>query len=114
MNEADRVRLTHMLDAVRAAEEFAQGQTRVALEQDRKLAFALVRAIEIVGEAATKVSPETQQAISDIPWKSITGMRHKIVHDYFDIDYDVVWKTVVERMPELRSILESILSANRE
>src|SRR3954453_8141144 len=101
MNELDQVRLRHMLDAARAAALFIEGRTRENLEDDLMFAFALVRAIEIVGEAASKISKEEQQNYPEIPWRSITGMRNKIIHDYFDIDYDVVWDTVQLRIPEL-------------
>lgn len=109
MNAQDEVRLRHMLDAARAAMAFLEGRTREALDSDQMFAFAVVRAIEIVGEAAARISDETQQAAPHIPWKSITGMRHKIVHDYFDIDYEVVWQTVTERLPELVAQLEKLL-----
>jgi uncharacterized protein with HEPN domain len=109
MNAQDKVRLRHMLDAAQAAMSFVEGHTRNSLDRDQMFAFAIVRAIEIVGEAAARISPETQQAAPQIPWKSITGMRHKIVHDYFDIDYEVVWQTVTERLPDLIEELNKLL-----
>ncbi len=109
MNEADQVRLRHMLDAARAAASFVEGKTRADLETDLMFAFALVRAIEIVGEAASRISKEEQQNYPQISWKNITGMRNKIIHDYFDIDYDVVWETVRLRIPELIVELEKII-----
>ena len=102
-----------MLDAAHAAISFVGGKTRQDLETDLMFAFALVRAIEIVGEAASRISKEEQQNYPQIPWRGITGMRHKIIHDYFDIDYDVVWETVQLRIPELIIDLEKILP-NRE
>ena len=109
MNPADQVRLRHMQDAACAAVKFAQANTRESLDDDLMFAFALVKAIEIVGEAASKISKEEQENYPQIPWKSITGMRNKIVHDYFDVDYDVVWETVQERIPELITELKKIL-----
>ncbi|MEP7292926.1 MAG: DUF86 domain-containing protein [Chloroflexota bacterium] len=109
MNPTDQVRLRHMLDAAHAALAFTETRTRQTLEDDLMFAFALVRAIEIVGEAASRISKEEQENYPQIPWKSITGMRNKIIHDYFDIDYDVVWETVQRRIPELIIELEKIL-----
>jgi uncharacterized protein with HEPN domain len=62
-----------------------------------------------VGEAATKISKEERDKYPQIPWKQIMGMRHKIIHDYFDIDYDVVWETATLRVPELIAELEKIV-----
>ncbi len=103
-----------MLDAAQAAVSFAEDKTRVNLEDDLMFAFALVRAIEIVGEAASRVSKEEQQNYPQIPWKNITGMRNKIIHDYFDVDYDVVWDTVRLRIPELIAELEKIVPAEKD
>ncbi len=109
MNEQDETGLRHMLDAARAAQQFAAGRNRDMLETDLMFAFALLKAIEIIGEAAMKVSEEGQTAHPQIPWSSIIGMRHKVTHGYFDIDYDVVWKTVSVRLPELIVELEKII-----
>ncbi len=73
------------------------------------LGFAVVRAIEIVGEAAVNISEEGRRELPNIPWKSITGMRNRIVHAYFDIDYEIVWETVTLRLPELIAELEKII-----
>ena len=112
MSKTDQVRLHHMLDAAQAAASFVEGRSRANLETDLMFAFALVRAIEIVGEAASRISKEEQQRYSQIPWKNITGMRNKIIHDYFDIDYDVVWETVQVRIPELIAELKKIVPEN--
>lgn len=108
--EADRIRLKHMLDAALEAMEFAQDCTRESLETIKMLSRAIVRDVEVVGEAASRVSPETQPQCPGIPWAAVVGMRNRLVHGYFDIDLDRVWDTVTIDLPtlveELRRILE--------
>ena len=74
------------------------------------LLFAVVRAIEVVGEAASKVTDETKATSPAIPWASIVGMRNRLIHGYFDIDSDVVWKTVTEEIPALHRSLKLLLA----
>jgi uncharacterized protein with HEPN domain len=81
----------HMLDAAHEAISFVQGRTRVDLNSDRKLVLALVKSIEIIGEAAYQVSQATRDQLPDIPWDDIIGMRHRLVHAYFDINLDILW-----------------------
>jgi uncharacterized protein with HEPN domain len=75
------------------------------------LLFALLRAIEIVGEAASRISAETRQAATDVPWPAVIGMRNRIVHAYFDINYDTAWKTVTEELPDLVPRLRALIGA---
>lgn len=97
-----------MLDAAREAVAFAQGRTRGDLDYDRQLALALalVKDVEIVGEAATQVTEPARQQLSEMPWAQIVGMRNRLVHAYFDINLDIVWTTVPGDLPELVSLLE--------
>jgi uncharacterized protein with HEPN domain len=97
-----------MLEAAREACDMAAGETRSSLDSDRKLSLALVRLIEIVGEAAANISKDRQSQLPDFPWKSVIGMRNRMIHAYFDIDLDVVWQTVVEDLPVLIDRLERI------
>ena len=106
MRNDDRIRLQHMLDAAREAMTFAQGRTRVELNADRMLVLSLVKDIEIIGEAAYQVSPITREQLQEIPWQDITGMRHRLVHAYFDINLDILWKTVQDELPVLIKQLE--------
>jgi uncharacterized protein with HEPN domain len=106
----DKVRLRHMLDAAREAISFSSDKSRSALDSDRMLVLALVKDIEMIGEAASRVSEETQTAYSDIPWPELIGMRNRLIHAYFDINLDIVWQTVVEDLPALLSKLEVILA----
>lgn len=108
MNEKDEIRLRDMLDAARKAQRFIAGRNREALDSDDMLTFALTRAIEIIGEAASRISKETSDQYPEIDWKGITGMRHKAIHDYMEFDLDILWKTVTVRIPELIIQLESI------
>ena len=96
-----------MLDAAREAVSFAQGRTRDDLSTDRQLVLALVKDIEIVGEAATRITEPTRRSLPEIPWERIIGMRHRLVHAYFDINLDLVWKTVWEELPALIALLEA-------
>lgn len=99
-----------MLDASQKVIQYVRDETRETLENDEKLALALVRLIEIIGEAASKVSQEKRSDLSEIPWKEVIGMRNRIVHAYFDIDYDIVWNTATVNIPSLVKDLVQILN----
>ncbi len=113
MQKSDSVRLQHMLDAAREAIGFAQGKTRADLDSDRKLVLALVKALEIVGEAAGQVSKATRDCLPSIPWADIAGMRNRLVHAYFDINLEVVWQTIQRDLPPLVAELEKTLGGER-
>lgn len=110
MRKDDMVRLHHMLDAAEEAIGFAQDRERRDLDKDRKLTLALIKDIEIIGEAAYQISEETRSRLPDIPWDDIVGMRHRLVHAYFDINLDILWKTVQEDLPLLAKRLRNIVA----
>jgi uncharacterized protein with HEPN domain len=107
--ETDTLRLRHRLDAARAALSFSSGRTRDDLSADLMLQFALVRAPEIVGEAAARVSEGTRTGHPEIPWTAIVGMRNRLIHGYFDVDLEIVWRTATELLPALIVTLEALL-----
>ena len=109
MQRDDAIRLSHMLDAAREAGSFVQNKTRGSLDADRQLQFALVKSIEIVGEAAAKVANECRDDLPGIPWSNIVGMRNRLIHAYFDINLDILWKTVTEDLPALIAELEKVV-----
>jgi uncharacterized protein with HEPN domain len=100
-----------MLDTAREAESFSRNKSRKSLDTDRKLALALVKCIEIIGEAAAQISNESREALPQIPWSDIIAMRNRLIHAYFDINLDILWKTVIEDLPPLISELEKILDS---
>ena len=89
MSRKDEIRLRHMVDAAREAVSFAAGRTRGDLDADRQLVMALVKEIEIVGEAAARVSEATREHLPDIPWDELIGMRNRLVHAYLDVNLDM-------------------------
>jgi len=109
MRKSDVVRLRHMLDAAREAMRFTRGKQREDLNKDRLLVFGLVKAMEIIGEAAWQISDETRAQLPQIPWTDIIGMRHRLVHAYFDINLDILWRTLQEDLPPLIAALEKAL-----
>jgi uncharacterized protein with HEPN domain len=110
MNESDRDRLRHMVDAASDAFSFIEGRTREDLRTSRLLVSALTRQIEIVGEAASKVSIDCKAAIPDIPWPAVVGIRNRLIHAYFDVDIDIVWTTVTADFPGMVAILTGVLA----
>lgn len=88
-----------MLDAARDALSFVEGKSRVDLDSDRGLLLAVVQCVQIIGEAARRVSAPKQRGLPGIPWPAIIGMRNRLVHAYYDIDRDQVWQTVTEDLP---------------
>jgi uncharacterized protein with HEPN domain len=109
MLDEDRVRVLHMVDAADSLAQFIAGKKRADLDADRMLLFAMVRAIEVVGEAASRVTNETKTAAPNVPWAAIVGMRNRLIHGYFDIDADVIWKTATEEIPALLRTLKALL-----
>jgi len=103
-----------MLDAAREAFSFISGRARSDLNNNRMLVLSLVKDIEIIGEAAGKVSSETRNKSSGIPWLDIIDMRNHLIHAYFDVDLNIVWDTVTKDIPPLIEALEKILSSEKE
>ena len=111
MAKNDRLYLGNMLDASREAQELLAGMTRAQFDQDRKSLLALLHLVQIIGEAARRVSATTQQANVSIPWKQIIGMRHRIVHDYVNINKNVLWGALTVDIPPLIAELEQIIAS---
>lgn len=96
-----------MLEAARRAVHLADGRERTDLEdEDDPLGPALVQLVGVVGEAAYKVSRKVRTDLEEIPWQDIVGMRHRLIHAYHDINYEILWATVKVSLPELIRLLE--------
>ncbi len=105
----DLIRLRHMLAAAKEAIEFAVDKTRKDLEKDRILTLAIIKSIEIIGEAASKVTETFKTENISIPWNDIINMRHRLIHAYFDVNLDILWQTVKTDLPDLIKALEEII-----
>jgi len=106
----DVVRLTHMRDYATEAVAMAATGSREALPGDRMRQLALMHLVEIVGEAATRVSEQTAASCPAIPWKQVTGMRHRIVHGYDKVDLRLLWDTIADDFPPLVAALEEAIA----
>lgn len=106
----DQALLRDMIDAAREATGALWGGGPAALAGDHVRALGLVKCLEIVGEAAGRLSPDLRERHSAVAWDQIIGMRNRLVHAYFDIDYEQVWKALTEDLPPLIEQLEGILA----
>jgi uncharacterized protein with HEPN domain len=105
----DDVLLRDMLDHARRVAEAVAGRRRDELETDPLLAAALERFIEVIGEAATKVSATTRESAKTVPWRQMIGMRNRLVHGYAAVDHDIVWDVATVDIPALIVSLEQLL-----
>lgn len=110
----DFIRVRHMLDAAKEAISFVDNKTRDDLENNRMLALSIVKSIEIVGEAASKVTKGSREEHPEIPWTDIVAMRNRLIHAYFDIDLDRVWDTVTDDLPPLTALLEDVVGSEEQ
>jgi len=98
-----------MLESVHAILTFLKGKRRASLNSNRMLSSAVFREFEVLGEAAGKVSLKTRKMFPELPWNQLVGMRNRLIHAYFDVNYDIVWKTVKDHLPSFAIQLESIV-----
>jgi uncharacterized protein with HEPN domain len=99
-----------MLDAAREAEALIAGRSRTDYDEDRTLRLALVRLLEVVGEAASRIPPDFRDEHPEIPWFGVVGLRNRLIHGYDDVDYDIVWRILAEDIPPLVAALEETTS----
>ena len=109
MFKDDLIRLRHMIDAAKEAVELASGKSKCDIENERMLNLSLVRLIEVVGEAANQVSTEGRNRYPSIPWLQIIGMRNRLIHGYDEIDFEILYQTVTQDLPQLIAELEKIV-----
>ena len=109
MKRDDTVYLRHILDAIELIEEYTRGMTENQFMSNSMAHDAVVRQIEIIGEAARNISSEFQVKHSGLPWGKMTGIRNKIIHEYFNINYSIVWDTVQDDLPPLKKSVKKIL-----
>lgn len=105
----DSGRLEHILIAIGNVQKFLEGKTFEDLCQDKILFYAVVKNIEIVGEAANNLTKELQVQHPEVQWKDVISMRHVLVHDYYSIDARTAWQTAQENLPQLKEQIEKIL-----
>ena len=105
----DTVRLRHMLDHAREAVVLSRGRSRNDLDSDRTLNLALVRLMEIIGEAASRVPEESRRRHSSISWSQIVSLRNRLIHGYDSVDMDILWRILQEDIPSLITEPERIV-----
>jgi len=103
------VRVHHMLDHSREAVEMTRGRTRADLDRDRLLNLALVRLVEVIGEAASRVPEEFRSRHPQVPWRQTVGMRNRLIHGYDTVNFDILWTIIQEDLPPLIEQLEAIV-----
>jgi uncharacterized protein with HEPN domain len=101
-----------MRDHAREAMDLARGKTRKDLDEERVLNLALVRLLEIIGEAANRVPATDRERYAQVPWEQIIGLRHRLIHAYDRVDFDILWQIVTRDLPPLVAELEKILASD--
>jgi uncharacterized protein with HEPN domain len=101
--------LHDILDSVNDIETFVEGMTFEQFEKDRKTLNAVVRSIEIIGEASKNLPADMREKYGKVPWKKMTGMRDKVVHGYFGVDVRTLWNTVKDDLPPLKQLVQKML-----
>ncbi len=110
MKKDDTVYLRHILDAIELIEEYIHGLSENEFLSHSMTKDAVAREIEIIGEAANNISDEFQKKHPELPWAKMIGIRNKIVHEYFNVNFPIVWDTVQDDIPLLKEAIKKLLS----
>jgi len=110
----DLIYVSHILTAIADIKEFTEGMNKKDFFKNRMAEHAVVRNIEVIGEASKHLSARFKEKYKDIPWKDIVKMRNKVTHFYFGINYDTVWQVVKRDIPALREKLEAIIESEKK
>ncbi len=98
-----------IIEAITDIERFIEGISLDSFLSDKKTTYAVVRSLEIIGEAAKKVPENIKKKYPQIPWKKMSGMRDKLIHEYFGIDQDMVWKVINEELPRIKPLFQKMI-----
>ena len=110
----DKAYLRHILDAISNMEKFIEGVNKENFLGNVEKQYAVLRGLEIIGEATKNLSEELKKKHPNIPWKEIAGMRDKLIHQYFGVNLDLVWETIKTKLPELKNQISRILKEIEE
>lgn len=113
MSKSDFIYIEHIIDSGNKIITFLEDKTKEEFDSDEKLRLAVIHLLQIIGEAAGRISIEFCNKHPEIPWKAIIGMRNKVVHDYLGVDENIVWDTATNELPQLINKLEKLLKAEK-
>jgi uncharacterized protein with HEPN domain len=108
MKQEDRIRIQHIIDASNEVMHFTENVSKEEFFKNRMMILSVIKEIEIIGEAASKLSEVVKINNPDIPWRDIIGMRNRLIHGYFDVNVELVWNTVKYNIPYLLSLIQKI------
>ena len=106
-----RLYLNDILAAIASIESFV-GRMDLAFQADDKTTSAVIRKLEIIGEAAKQVPEDIRHSYGEVPWKEMAGMRDRLIHAYMGVDFRLLWKTIKEDLPTTRKLVQRILKEN--
>ncbi len=113
MSKQPIIFIEHILDSIEKIEMFIKGVSKENFQKNIQLQDALIRRIEVIGEAVKNLPKEFRNKYKNVPWADISGMRDKLTHHYFGVDLEIVWKSVNEEIPELKKYIKEILEKER-
>ena len=105
----EKVYIKHILESIEKLETYIKGVSKEKFKKESLIQDAIIRKIEVIGEASKFISKETKEKNKDIPWKDIAGMRDKLIHAYFGVDLDAIWKTLKEDIPLLKKEIMKLI-----
>jgi uncharacterized protein with HEPN domain len=108
MIKNDWVYIEHIIESIGKIEDFTREISRIEFDRNVMIQDAVIRNIEIIGEATKKISKQLTESHQEIPWSEMAGMRDKLIHDYLDVDLDVVWKTIEIDLPLLKEMISNV------